>query len=394
MEFLKKIYSVRLFRFMTVGLSGVLINEGTLTLLHRLFDLPVSMAGLIAIELAILNNFYWNSRWTWHDRESDGFFTSLFQYHVIALTAGSINYTILMALSGTGWIPEIANLAGMAGGVSVNFLGNHFWTFKSLTEENNDQLIREQRYSFIWFILSMNSLILLYILDLNTTFFLTVNHLSEYTGPDIWIVLTMLGDGLLAALLLSPFAGKNSRILRQYLFAVFVSTLLLQFLKSYFDIPRPPAVLGHDLFHIIGPVLNKRSFPSGHSTTVFTTLLILLPWLKRTDIKIMLSGLALLAAVSRLVVGVHWPADVAGAGMVAAFSVFLVWLIIPAGRIQESRKWNIGFGILYLLGALYAMIFNLSKYPHGQLIQLIIGLFALAFILPVLMKNIGLRSKK
>ncbi len=387
MEILKKVYSIRIFRFMTVGVSGVLVNEGTLILLHRLLEVPVSIAGLIAIELAILNNFYWNSRWTWQDRESSGVLTSLLQYHIIALTAGSINYTILMALVSISWLPELANLAGMAGGVSINFLGNHFWTFKSLSTEQNEQLVREQRYSLIWFILSMNALILLHMLGLNTKLFLQINTISKYTGSFLWIMLTMMGDGLLSALLLAPFAGRNSRLIRQYLLATLISSILLQFLKSYFGVLRPPAVLDPAEFSLIGPAHHKRSFPSGHSTSIFITLLIMLPWLKNTSIKILLSAAAILVALSRIVVGVHWPTDIAGAGMLAAGSVLLTWLFLPGGKMKESKTWNLFFGFIWLAGSCYALLVTLSRYPHSRIIQIIIALTALIFILPALYQN-------
>ncbi len=50
-------------RFLTVGLSGTLVNLGLLWLLASL-GMNHILAALLATELSIINNFFWNDRWT------------------------------------------------------------------------------------------------------------------------------------------------------------------------------------------------------------------------------------------------------------------------------------------------------------------------------------------
>ena len=59
----------RLARFLAVGASGVVVNEGILILLKKL-GFPLALSSLFAIELSILGNFALNNAWTWHDRRS------------------------------------------------------------------------------------------------------------------------------------------------------------------------------------------------------------------------------------------------------------------------------------------------------------------------------------
>lgn len=50
-------------RFMTVGLSGTIVNLGVLFGLVNL-GMDHFLAALLATELSIINNFFWNDRWT------------------------------------------------------------------------------------------------------------------------------------------------------------------------------------------------------------------------------------------------------------------------------------------------------------------------------------------
>ncbi len=57
----------RFLRFAAVGLSGLVVDMGLLYLLHGLFGLGLTRSAIAASELAILNNFLWNDRWTFQD---------------------------------------------------------------------------------------------------------------------------------------------------------------------------------------------------------------------------------------------------------------------------------------------------------------------------------------
>ena len=126
-------------------------------------------------------------------------------------------------------------------------------------------------------------------------------------------------------------------------------------LKPWLDIARPPAVLG-DAVHVIGPTHTTRSFPSGHATTAFFVAgLLALGLASRLAFAAALL-VALAAAVSRSVVGVHWPLDVLG-------GAFGGWLAAAAGLALAQRfpaparsPWVQGLLGLILAGCAVALL--------------------------------------
>lgn len=75
-EFAKRIYNLfsksdewkRIIKFGIVGLSGLIINEVILWTLTENIGLYYLHSGMISAEIAVLNNFIWNDRWTFQDR--------------------------------------------------------------------------------------------------------------------------------------------------------------------------------------------------------------------------------------------------------------------------------------------------------------------------------------
>ena len=57
----------RFSRFAFVGLSGLVIDMGLLYLLHGTLGFGLTRSAIVAAELAIINNFVWNDRWTFGD---------------------------------------------------------------------------------------------------------------------------------------------------------------------------------------------------------------------------------------------------------------------------------------------------------------------------------------
>ncbi len=55
-------------KFHMVGLAGMCVHLGTLSLFSRGFGMEPSVATALAVELAVLHNFAWHERFTWRDR--------------------------------------------------------------------------------------------------------------------------------------------------------------------------------------------------------------------------------------------------------------------------------------------------------------------------------------
>jgi len=169
---------------------------------------------------------------------------------------------------------------------------------------------------------------------LNRDLFFLVNQFSLFTGERIWEVLTFLGDGLAAFVFLFPLIYHRPRWIWSVLIAALLFTIFGQAVKHLTQVPRPPQVLSASEFHLIGPALKYNSFPSGHSAMIFNLAGVFALTSRRGWLRIFLIAFALLAAVSRIAVGVHWPADVL-AGAAAG------WVFVWAGlRLSEHSPWG------------------------------------------------------
>ncbi len=157
------------------------------------------------------------------------------------------------------------------------------------------------------------------------------------SAPTLWANLTQLGDTSVVFALLAPVLFRHPRVYFAWLSAVPVGGAMSLMLKRSLDWPRPADVLTLDQFHVVGWVLNGRSFPSGHTiTAVALAVMVGLYWrslpsaarLKPLWVGIALGLLALGAAVSRMAVGAHWPTDLlAGTGVGLMAAAFAAWVL-------------------------------------------------------------------
>lgn len=131
----------RFFKFGMVGGTGVFVNSGFLFLLTERFHLDYKAAGIAAIELAIINNFIWNSLWTWNDRKANKkrhISKRFLKFNVSSgLTALIINWGLLVLLTEFfGMYYMLSNLIGIICGTALNFAVSHFWVFKHKLDES------------------------------------------------------------------------------------------------------------------------------------------------------------------------------------------------------------------------------------------------------------------
>jgi membrane-associated phospholipid phosphatase len=154
-------------------------------------------------------------------------------------------------------------------------------------------------------------------------FFLLLNIDLGIQADIFFKYFTNIGDGLFWLLWGSIIIiKKGKKYLPLLLSAVIFSTLLTQISKQviYPDEPRPlQAIADQSLVHYVSGVTvhSINSFPSGHTATAFTFILVLA--LFSQTIKWLILGFvaAILVAYSRIYLGQHFPLDV-GAGMLVA----------------------------------------------------------------------------
>lgn len=118
----------RLFKFGTVGATGVVVNEGMLYLLHGRFLLPLIVSSIIAVECSIITNFLLNDRWTFgHVRPT---LTRFWRFNLVSLLSLFVNVTVLALLEHlTPLHYLLANPIAIITAFGVNYSLNTYWTY-------------------------------------------------------------------------------------------------------------------------------------------------------------------------------------------------------------------------------------------------------------------------
>jgi len=128
---------VALLRFYTVGAAGIGIQLAALAIFKSGLGLGYLAATALAVEAAILHNFFWHERWTWADRTRslpEGRAGRLVRFH---LTNGAVsilgNLALMQALVGRLHVPYLAaNAIAIALCSVLNFLAADRLVFRPL----------------------------------------------------------------------------------------------------------------------------------------------------------------------------------------------------------------------------------------------------------------------
>ena len=132
---MRNIFSIRWVRFNGIGAIGVAVQLATLALLTRLFDVPVAIATLLAVETAILHNFVWHQQWTWKTRpaaDARERLERLLRFHALnGLVSLVGNLAITTALVRMGLDPLPANAVAILGCSTINFFASDRLVFRA-----------------------------------------------------------------------------------------------------------------------------------------------------------------------------------------------------------------------------------------------------------------------
>jgi len=193
--------------------------------------------------------------------------------------------------------------------------------------------------------------------------------LQELRNPvldAIFSVVTLCGEetifmavGMIVFWCVSKYQGY-------YLLSVgFVGTLLNQFLKMLFRIPRP--WVKDPAFPIVESAREAAagySFPSGHTQTSIGLFGGLARWNKHTVLRIVTIALCVLVPFSRMYLGVHTPADVF---VSVGIALVLIFVGAPLFRKAEHSP-KLMYGIILTLTALmlaYLAFICLYEFPES-----------------------------
>ena len=190
-----------------------------------------------------------------------------------------------------------------------------------------------------------------------------------------WAGINLLGDTLVTVTLFLPFIWRRPEVVWAAVVSALLATLVVHGLKPWLAWPRPLGVLPADEVHLIGHALHAKTFPSGHSASIATAagalaLVLRAPWWG----VLLAAAVAMLVALSRTVVGAHWPQDVAA-------GVFIGWMAAWVGvRLAErwpvNRRWGQPLMALLLVIVLTQLYGFDGGYPEGRWVLVPVVLWA------------------
>lgn len=124
---------------------------------------------------------------------------------------------------------------------------------------------------------------------------------------------------------------KSKRLAKLCILAVFFSFCLSESLKSIFNRPRPDELLNINAL----TEHNSSSMPSGHSAVSFTIFTI---FTYKYGYWWLFLGFSSLVALSRVVLGVHYPSDLIVGGIIGVLSAFLFIYLEKKFLLKDTSK--------------------------------------------------------
>ena len=142
----------------------------------------------------------------------------------------------------------------------------------------------------------------------------------------------------------------------------FLGTLLNQFLKLVFRVPRPWTVDESIIVPSAKEGASGFTFPSGHTQGAVGTFGGIARFSKDRRIHIAAIVLIVLVAFSRMYLGAHYPSDVAVSLVTGVILVFALYPVLQKGK--QSPRFMYGFlAVMILLAAAYVLYANLARFP-------------------------------
>ena len=155
------------------------------------------------------------------------------------------------------------------------------------------------------------------ILALDSAVCVSVSHTSQYILIRNWFrLVSRLGDGvfwytLMAAILLTQQYSGLKPVLHMAIVGL-TGTLLYKWLKRKTHRPRPAQV--HQDVWVTGKPLDYFSFPSGH--TLHAVVFSVVAFSYYPQLAYILMPFTMMVAMSRVVLGLHYPSDVLAGGVI------------------------------------------------------------------------------
>lgn len=171
-----------------------------------------------------------------------------------------------------------------------------------------------------------------------------------------------------------------------------ISGLLGRVLKEIYRLPRPPGLLDQSTFFILGKPLTALSMPSGHAVTAFAiaTAYFFSIEPKHRKPYFVLFVVASLTALSRIVVGAHWPNDVlvgASIGLLGGVIGVRLCASIPS-KWLEINSWLMYLMVLGSIAGIFVTLFTEFDFPENYIFQMIVAIVSVLTLLTLVWKMV------
>ena len=124
---------MRFFKFNSIGVAGFVLQIASLALLLRL-GASYLVATALAVEIAVLHNFFWHERWTWRDRPAAGRgrLARFWRFHALNGLISLVGNVLMMRLLvGAFELPPIpSNLIAVLTCALVNYFASDRLVFE------------------------------------------------------------------------------------------------------------------------------------------------------------------------------------------------------------------------------------------------------------------------
>jgi len=119
-------------KFHAIGMMGMVVQLTSLRVLIAIGVHYMATTG-IAVEIALIHNYFWHLRWTWPDRTRSARLQALVRFQVASGGVSIVSNVLLMRLlAGHMHLPLVqANLLAIGAMSGVNYLIGDRWVFRS-----------------------------------------------------------------------------------------------------------------------------------------------------------------------------------------------------------------------------------------------------------------------
>jgi len=219
---------------------------------------------------------------------------------------------------------------------------------------------------FLWVLFVLVSAFLLLMKEsVNSAYFFKINQTSQHFSPELLASVTDMGNGVVTgSIMVMVLCFKPAWILRTLL-AAMICLVMTHTLKSYFDAYRPAALL--EQITIIGDARHSKSFPSGHTATIFLLAGVAFLSSRRLLSRIFFVSLAVIVGLSRISVGAHWPIDIALGAIIGWSSIYAASFICKKRLLPMHYQFLILSALLLLLGTL--SLLSKNEFPQMPIVD-------------------------